>query len=301
MIFSFLILGLAFGGCGRTDPGESALASVKGWDRASPVVRHTASDLHKYLDGGAAKYLAYSIVELLVQEYRRREDGFMATLELYRMDSPAGAFGVYSCDRVGIHPSGIGLEASYEGGLLQFWQGDYYVRVQAQDSSGDPSAPTLDLGAAVSAALPASNATPPELALSLPQRGMVENSLCFFHNQVTLNSIYYLSDENLLGLSDKTDAVTAEYGTPSGAIARVIVVCYPDRDAAEAALKAFKGEFGVEPSGRTDGGEGLFASADGPVLAVALEASKDSEAEVLVRAVLASAKCAGASNREEKQ
>jgi hypothetical protein len=298
MISSFLVLGLSFGGCGPSDPGRAALALIQGWDRTSPVIKHTASDLHKYLDGGAAKYLAYSIEELLVQECRRRADGFMATVELYRMDSPSDAFGVYSCDRVGSHPDGIGVEASYAGGLLQFWQGDYYVRVQAQYPSGDPSAQLLELGAAVSAALPPSSDAPPELALSLPKRGIVDNSLCFFHNQVTLNSVYYISDENLLQLSDETDAVTAEYQTPSKAIARVIVVCYPNRETVEAALSAFKGAF-VE--GGAERGEGLFAASEGAVLALALEASTDYEAEALVKAVLASARCARGSDMEERE
>jgi hypothetical protein len=301
MIYSFFVLGLAFGGCGRSDPGGAALARVEGWERTSPVVRHTASDLHKYLDGGAAKYLAYSIQELLVQEYRRGTDGFMATVELYSMDSPADAFGVYSCDRVGSHPKGIGLEASYEGGLLQFWQGDYYVRVQAQDPSGDPSAQLMELGAAVSGALPQSTDTPPELALSLPERGLVDNSLCFFHNQITLNSVYYVSDENLLQLSDKTDAVTAEYRTPSEAIARVIVVCYPSPETAESALAAFKSAFAEGRPGDSEGDQGFSASAEERVLAVALEASNDHEARALVKALLASAKCSRGPDMEEGQ
>lgn len=256
MISSFLVLSLTFGGGGTPEAGEGAAPGpVPGWEMTSYSAHHTPDDLHKYMNGGAAKYLAYSIQELHVQEYSRQKDGFLAVLELYRMDSPSNAFGVYSSDRGGRHPEGIWQEATYGAGLLQFWMGRYYVRVQAVEPSGKPEEAVLDLGSAVCRALGswdpggAPETSPlPALARSMPEAGLVKDSLCFFHNQVSLNSIYYLSDENLLSLDLSTDAVSALYHKDDGAGARVIAVCYPDYTAAKRAYAAFQNAY-EEPSG----------------------------------------------------
>lgn len=253
MISSFLVLSLAFGG-GEAGGGEGASPGpVHGWEMTDYSAHHTQADLHKYMDGGAAKYLAYSIQELHVQEYRRQSDGFTAVLELYRMDSPANAYGIYSSDRSGAHPDGSWQEGTYGAGLLQFWQGRYYARVQATDPSGDPEEEVLELGRAASKALASadikgapSDSHVPQLAAGMPEKGLVEDSLCFFHNQVSLNSIYYLSNKNLLNLSLSTDAVSALYSLGDGATARVVAICYPDASDAAAAGKSFSASSSVD-------------------------------------------------------
>jgi len=224
----------------RTGGGtEVILAPLPGWERTEHRAHYTPADLHEYLNGGAAKYLAYSLVELHVQEYARSSDGFRAILELYRMNSAANAFGVYSSDRAGAHPEGIGAQAAYAGGLLRFWQGCYYARLQAVEPAADPSGPVLKLGRTVSETLPSWDpaAAPelssvPPLALRMPTEGLVEDSLCFFHTHNSLNSIYYISEKNVLNLSAETDAVCADYLAPGGERSTVIAVCYPDTESA---------------------------------------------------------------------
>ena len=301
MISTFLVLSLAFTGC-RSGAGEDPPGEIQGWEKTSHSARHTAADLHKHLNGGAAKYLAYSIQELRVQEYRRLSDGFTATVELYRMDSPDNAYGVYSCDRGGEHPEGLGEEASYEGGLLQFCRGAHYVRVQAVDPAREPGPAVLELGMAVSGGLPPAGSPPPGLVQHIPRQGMLDDSLCYFHNQVTLNSIYYLSDENLLGLGADTDAVTAEYRTKSGGIARVIAVCYPDAKEADKALRAFETAYGDEGADSDASKPACtFASVRGRFLVAVLEAPSDVEARALARLVLETPACAEGEREEESK
>jgi hypothetical protein len=329
MISSFLMLSLAFGGGGRGQASEaSALQHLTGWEKTPYSVHFTADDLHKYLNGGAAKYLAYSIKHLYVQEYQRVSDGYLAVVELYLLDSSHNAFGVYSCDSGGSHPEGLGEEASYEGGLLQFRQGRSYVRVYPRDPSAGGFEAILELGTALSDALgsrsveapdrgagaPGSEGAGgkgaradttdlPEIVALMPAQGLIKDSLCFFHSQVSLNSIYYLSDKNLLLLSEQTDAVSAEYETSSGKRARVIAVCYPAEETAKKAYRAFC-ELYIDP-GKATGqspaveqwaptGENkwLYAGLRGRVLTLVLEASVESDAVELGQTVLEStAKC----------
>jgi hypothetical protein len=337
MISSFLLLSLAFGGGGRGQEAEaSALRTFAGWEKTPYSVHFTAADLHKYLNGGAAKYLAYGIEHLYVQEYQRVSDGLVTVAELYLLDAPQNAYGVYSCDSGGTHPRGLGMEASFEGGLLQFWYDRNYVRVYARDPSAEGFEAVLELGAALSDALVSlgeaeqKNARDarggkapdgkgskdredllPQIVTLMPAQGLIEDSVCFFHSQISLNSIYYLSDENLLELSERTNAATAEYRTPSGSTARVVAVCYPAAKTAEKAYGAFCGLYldrgqasgrgpekdseetkgngrEAERWARTGESEWLYAGVKGRSLALVFEASAEVNAVRLGRAVLES-------------
>jgi hypothetical protein len=364
MISSFLLLGLAFGGAGRSQGAEdSALRSFPDWEKTPYRVHFTASDLHKYLNGGAAKYLAYAIKNLYVQEYQHVNSDQLVIAELYLLDSPQNAFGIYSCDSGGKHPSGMWVEASFEGGLLQFWQGRSYVRVYPRDPSAGGSDTVLKLGAAVSEALCSPEITTPglsrdaaesvgttdggeetesaplpEIVTLMPAKGLINDSLCFFHLQVSLNSIYYLSEKNLLQLNERTDAVSAEYRTSSDRTARVITVCYPDKDEALKAYKAYcdlyfdmkvessgpdssasevqgtRGErFGEPPRGHdaaieTDErwgpagkSEWIYAGMLGRVLTLVMEAAAEDDAVGLGRTVLAATAECGHGDRTPKQ
>jgi hypothetical protein len=323
MISSFLALSLAFG-CGRA--GEGAVPGpISGWEKTSYSAHHTPEDLHEYMNGGAAKYLAYSIQELYVQEYTRSGDGFTAVIELYRMDSPQNAYGVFSSDRSGPHPDGDWQEGTYGTGLLQFWQGRYYVRVQAVDPSGNPEDKILELGRKVSVALKgsdpegAASVSPlPELAAKMPAQGLVEDSLCFFHNQVSLNSIYYLSNKNILNLGLGTDAVSALYRVGGERSARVIAICYLDSRAASDARDAFlalscgdqPAEAGTDDAPREGGKAGQASARTGEaqnaeppmgahsivrdnLLVVVLDAPTNSAAKELCGRIAAATRCAG--------
>lgn len=321
MISSFLLLSLAFGGGGRDRGDEgSPLQPLSGWAKAAYGVHFSADDLHEYLNGGAAKYLAYNIQDLYVQEYERVGDGYLAVVELYVMDSPQNAFGVYSCDSGGAHPTGLGEEASFEGGLLQFWSGRAYVRAYARDPSAGKADAILELGAALSKAPafeevgttqggPGSQeakgseekaerrkATLPAIVTSMPADGLIRDSICFFHTRVSLNSIYYLSEKNILQLSEHTDAVSAEYETPSGGTARVIAVCYPEVGAAAVAYEAFcdlymeasevrKRDGALERWVRAGDSEWLYAGVVGGVLTLVLEVATETDAIDLGRTV----------------
>lgn len=296
---SFLAFLLMMGG--GPGPGE-APGELPGWEKTSYSESYTSDDLHKYVNGGAARYLAYSIQELRVQGYVREDDGFAATVEIYRMDSPHNAFGVYSSDRAGPHPEGIGREAVYEGGLLQFWQHDRYVRVQADDPSGEPGPAVLELGALLSESLPEGDSSLPEIVRSMPREGLVDDSLCFFHNRVTLNSIYYLSEENLLALGEDTDAVTAEYRLGPEVFSRVIVVRYPDGERARRAMDLIERECSAR-EGAHDGveRERCYAALEDELLVAVLEAPGRDDAEKLATRVLEAARRAERQRREENK
>lgn len=98
-----------------------------------------SGDLARYLGPRADAYLDYGLVALEHREYK------VASVELvvdiYDMGDPLRAFGIYSAERA---PNDLFIPMGAEGwvdiGVLNFLQGNYYVKLQASgDSDRMPS------------------------------------------------------------------------------------------------------------------------------------------------------------------
>jgi hypothetical protein len=80
----------------------------------------------------------------------------------------------------------------------------------------------------------------PELVARLPQENLVPGSARFFHQKLSLDNLLWLGEENILKLSEQTDAVLAAYAY-GDAQAQLLVVEYPDAAEAQAAQAALAG------------------------------------------------------------
>ncbi|MBS0010698.1 MAG: hypothetical protein KFF49_04770 [Bacteroidales bacterium] len=89
---------------------------------------YTAESLFGYMNGGAELYLEYGFDRLVVSEIDI--DGNDYKMEVYMMDDPEAAFGIYSvsvfkCDTSG-HINDYSCQNPYQ---LQFCKGVYYVSI----------------------------------------------------------------------------------------------------------------------------------------------------------------------------
>jgi hypothetical protein len=91
----------------------------------SPVENYAGKKLFDYMDGGAEVYLAYGFSELSVRTYQAQAGKI--TVEIYRMDSELGAFGIFST--VEGRPLDLGVRATAANGLLAFFKGTVFVRL----------------------------------------------------------------------------------------------------------------------------------------------------------------------------
>lgn len=204
---------------------------------ATDLQRYGRDDLHKYINGAAERYLGYSFDRLVVSKAEQGEDAF--AVELYHFSAPGDPYGIWSADCIGERVS-IGQSSAYGGGLLQFWRGSYFARVYHHKYVGSAREAVLELGRNVAASI-GQDGRLPELLAELP-REAVKGEPVFFHEQPMLNHLYYLSDQNLLGLGPKTDAVFATY-EHEGAKAKLLVVRYEKAEDAAAARKALVEEY----------------------------------------------------------
>ena len=228
------------------------------WNRPDSPRRIHSKNIFKYMNGAGELYLAYRFRHLEVFDYTSADQGNIL-VELYFMKSSGDAFGLLSLDWGGEPLSLDGAFAAiskqsfmastralYGGGLLRLWSDSIYARIMAERETPSSKEAILALGKAIAA----SAQYPPEPALVklLPLEidtiwKLRVDRLSFFRSHLVLNSIYYLSHENILDLDLSTEAVSAPYqfipGSGDPKRSQFLLVQYENTERARQALNHF--------------------------------------------------------------
>lgn len=206
----------------------------KGWTIKEEARFFTEENLFDYMNGGAELYLSYDFQKLLVQEFSSGENSVI--VEIYEMKSSEDAFGLFSLNQEGEDLS-IGQGASYGFGLLSFRKDRYFVRIidlSGKDISKDI---ILNLGRRVADKIE-NEGQSPELLTKISKENLLNQSLFYFHKKIVLNNLYFLSKENILHLSEETNAVLVSYKFDKE-ILRLFLVQYPDTIESKKAFQSF--------------------------------------------------------------
>jgi hypothetical protein len=235
-----LLLALLLVGCGQGGPASLSLddvfpaaGTVSGWAPAGEVQVFDRENLYDLVDGQADAFFAYRFGQVAVRDYGGAE-GAALRVEVWQLATPGDAYGLFTAQLSGT-PVAIGNDGDADHGRrLAFWQNRYVVQLRARQEI--PDADLWDLGRAVSAALPPGGERP-ALVGRLPPEGLVERSVLFFHEEISIQDELWLGGENLLGLGPETDGALARYDVDGGE-ARLLLVQYPDVEAASVAMEA---------------------------------------------------------------
>lgn len=241
-----ILLGIVLvAGCARPPeptPAEFFPCSgdVPGWRPSGETQRYDRENLFDYMDGEAEMYFVFGFQEMRMQEYASGEGG-PVRVEIYRLDADENAYGLFTFYRGG-QLLEVGNEADLApGGRLCFWQDCYFVRVFPIKKVEEGTIQAF--AQHVAGELPPGG-TPPELVSKLPSEKLVPRSEKFFHEKLALDNVIWTVDENVLNLSTETDALAAAYDY-GGVEVRLLIVAYPEAEAAAGAfrgLKAARGE-----------------------------------------------------------
>jgi len=228
------------------------------WNRLDPPRFVNSKNIFKYMNGAGELYLGYRFRNLEVFDYTSAGQGNIL-VELYFMESPDDAFGLLSLDWGGEPVSFDGTPAAisnryfmastralYGGGLLRMWSDDIFARIMAERETPASKEAVLALGKAIAAG----TQYPPEPALVklLPLEidavwKLRVDRLSFFRSHLVLNSIYYLSHENILDLDLSAEAVSAPYefipGSGDPKRSQFLLVQYENPERASQALNRF--------------------------------------------------------------
>jgi hypothetical protein len=247
------------GASGKMNADKPNLPKTVGvWNRPESPRIINSKNIFKYMNGAGELYLGYRFRHLEVFDYTSADQGNIL-VELYFMESPDDAFGLLSLDWGGEAVSFDGAPAAisnqsftasnralYGGGLLRLWSDYIYTRIMAERETPASKEAVLALGKAIAA----NTQYPPEPALvkilPLAINAVWElrvDRLSFFRSHLVINSIYYLSHENILDLDLSAEAVIAPYehipGSGDPKRSQFLLVRYEKPERARQALNRF--------------------------------------------------------------
>jgi hypothetical protein len=228
------------------------------WTRPDSPRVIDSSNIFKYMNGAGELYLGYRFNHLEVYEYTA-DDQENILVELYFMKTSDDAFGLLSLDWGGdpvtfndsstreANPNpALSIKALYGKGLLRIWSDDIYARVMAYRETPVSKEAVFSLGRAITTNRKESS--PPGLFKVLPDTidsawKLRKDRTSYFRSFLVLNSLYYLSHQNILDLDLSTEAVTAPYervrSTENRKRVQLLFVKYADPTRARHALNHF--------------------------------------------------------------
>lgn len=258
-----------------------------GWQAEGALELYGAQSLHLYIDGGAEFYLSYAFQGLQVQKYRGPDDQTI-TVELYNFANAEDAYGVFSWNRGGEPVVIGGAEARYGFGLVRLRKGKVFLRVACSQQTDARKEDVLAFAGLVAARLPEGLPTPALVRL-LPSVQLDQRSIYYFHTKSCLDSVFFVSRDNILNLSMETEAITATYA-PRGEGGRMLIIRYTAPPEAGSTLSSFLSAYFPEHPPSTTGilvaqvesekFEGALR--EGPYLALAFDAPTRAGCEELL-------------------
>ncbi len=107
---------------------------IEGWKKSENILVYPPENLFDYINGAADLYLSYDFQKLQVCEYLN-DNGASVLIEIYHHKTPMHAFGIYSQERpIEGDYLNIGAQGYYEGTILNFTLGKYYVKMNCYDA-----------------------------------------------------------------------------------------------------------------------------------------------------------------------
>jgi len=185
-----------------------------------------AETIFDYIDGAGELYLGYRFDHLEVYEYKAQSQKDIL-VELYFFETSDDAFGLLSLDWGGeaVDLSQTHMEQSesdeqnwpralYGEGLLRIWSDNLYARVMAYIDTPESEQAVLDLGRGIIEGR--ENPPRPKLLGKLPDFFQPEwtprlDRASYFRTHLVLNSLYFLSQENILDLDLTSEGISVPY------------------------------------------------------------------------------------------
>jgi hypothetical protein len=271
---------------GKMNPQISLPAEAAGWKWDGKEMKYDSKSVFKYMDGAAELYLAYGFQNLRVRRFEKPNQPPI-TLELYDMASSENAYGVFSFERQD-EAVGIGQGSEFGGGLLRFWKGKYFASTYADGGGVEVESAILTMGR-TTADLIKEMGPEPKLVGLIPGKdlGLVDRSVRYLKSHVLLNQRFFIAHQNILNLSQRTEAVLAQYIREKQKT-HLLLIRYPDVKEAKDAYQSFMGAYLPDAGGKdrlkTEDQKWTIARQRGEVVIVVLGVPTAADAEALLKA-----------------
>jgi hypothetical protein len=211
-------------------------ASISPWKVDGQPKNFKGKELYDYIDGGAEIFYEYGFAQVIAQRYVLGDKSI--TVDIYEMDHPKAAFGIFSVQRDSEMPAlAVGDEGTASDTLARFYQEHFYVVITANKSAPDMKQALVKIARTVSQKIQKTSQLP-DLIKALPTANLIPRSKGYVSGLLGLNNQFYLGDSNILGINGRTvECVFARYKIKEDQ-ANLLVIRYPDSAASNAALHA---------------------------------------------------------------
>ena len=149
---------------------------ISGWESPSPSRFFEPDNLWEYINGQAELYLGYGFQLVVTSDYTSQEDSSSLIVDIYMMESPGHAFGIYAAERT---PDDnfidVGVQGYVGGNILNFWKGPYYVKLTSFQSSPSAEEVLIRFSRVIADKIPG-NYSEPELFACFPEKNRVRMS-----------------------------------------------------------------------------------------------------------------------------
>lgn len=179
-------------------PGKSEPA---GWSALDNPQVARGEDLFLLIDGAAEIFLEYGFKQAVFQSYRNENEKSI-NLEIYEMENPSSAYGVYTF-RTGETGKAIsvGNEGCIEDYYLNFWKGNFLVTVIGFDSDKETVDGIKMIAKTVEARIK-EEGRKPDLTGLLPVKDLKPNGIKYLKGSLALYNNYEFDKANIFGLSE---------------------------------------------------------------------------------------------------
>jgi len=197
----------------------------KDWERKEEPEYYQGKGLFGYIDGGAEIFLQYEFKDLFLGRYSLNSDGKEKEiiLEVYRMESPADAFGIFSVKRAGDERVSRKIDALnwVSGTQINLVKGEYFINIIGFDCREKE---LEEFSAFAARRIDEEVLLPAELSL-LPRQNLIPQSEKYIRGQLAASADSVLLKEDFWGFEGKSRAVSARY-SPSNS--KLIIVDFEE-------------------------------------------------------------------------
>ena len=208
---------------------------IRGWKATGEDKIYDPETIFDYINGAGEVYRSYNFRILLVRRYSK-EGKTDIIADFFDMDTSKDAFGVFTHDLEG-EDAGVGQGSTYKGGLLSFWKDRFFVSLYSEEETDEAKEALYALGRKVASSIKGEGKKPDLISL-FPIKKLEKKSLRYFHNHMILNYHYFVADENILLLDQKSEVALGTYKEKNEKV-RLLIIRYVNNKKATEAFRNF--------------------------------------------------------------
>ncbi len=161
---------------------DITLPELKGYKKLTNYPVFKPENLWDFINGAADTYLAYGFEDLHVAEYKKGKN--VIKLEVYHHPDNIMAFGIYSTERSSsFRFLNIGAQGYIADGSINFFKGNYYVKIRTYSKSEKILQAAQSLASQVSDMLKGETSMPSVLS-QFPEEGKKVNDESYINESV---------------------------------------------------------------------------------------------------------------------